>query len=71
MNRQNVEKTITEYLKHIFEFSLKWCKSIHDAEYLSQEIAIKAFRMHPLSRIMPGTWESSAQSRMADPSLGK
>ena len=44
MNRQDVEKTITEYLNPIFGFALKRCKSIHDAEDLSQEIAIKAFR---------------------------
>ncbi len=44
MNRQAVEKTITEYLKPIFGFALKRCKSIHDAEDLSQEIAVKAFR---------------------------
>ena len=44
MNRQNVEKTIAEYLKPIFGFALKRCKSIHDAEDLSQEIAIRAFR---------------------------
>ena len=44
MNRQDVEKTITEYLKPIFGFALKRCKSIHDAEDLSQEIAVKAFR---------------------------
>lgn len=44
MNRQDVEKTITEYLSPIFGFALKRCKSIHDAEDLSQEIAIRAFR---------------------------
>lgn len=44
MNRQDVEKTITEYLKPIFGFALKRCKSIQDAEDLSQEIAIRAFR---------------------------
>ena len=44
MNRQDVEKTITEYLKPIFGFALKRCKSIHDAEDMSQEIAIRAFR---------------------------
>ncbi len=44
MNRQDVEKTITEYMKPIFGFTLKRCKSIHDAEDLSQEIAIRAFR---------------------------
>lgn len=44
MNRQDVEKIITEYLKPIFGFALKRCKSIHDAEDLSQEITIRAFR---------------------------
>ncbi|MBQ7346519.1 MAG: RNA polymerase sigma factor [Clostridia bacterium] len=44
MNREDVEKTITEYLKPIFGFALKRCKNIHDAEDLSQEIVLKAFR---------------------------
>lgn len=44
MNRQDAEKIITEYLKFIFGFALKRCKSIQDAEDLSQEIAIKVFR---------------------------
>lgn len=44
VNRQDVEKIITEYLKPIFGFALKRCKSIHDAEDLSQEIVIRAFR---------------------------
>lgn len=44
MNRQEVEKTITEYLKPVFGFALKRCQNIHDAEDLSQEIAIRAFR---------------------------
>lgn len=44
MNRPDVEKTITEYLKPIFGFALKRCKNIYDAEDLSQEIVIKAFR---------------------------
>ena len=44
MNRQDVEKTITEYLKPVFGFALKRCRSIHDAEDLSQEIAARAFR---------------------------
>ncbi len=44
MKRQDVENTITEYLKPIFGFALKRCKSIHDAEDLSQEIVLKAFR---------------------------
>lgn len=44
MDRQDAEKTITEYLKPIFGFALKRCKSVQDAEDLSQEIAAKAFR---------------------------
>lgn len=44
MRRQDVERTIAEYLKPIFGFALKRCKSIHDAEDLSQEIATRAFR---------------------------
>ena len=44
MNRPDAEKTIIEYLKPIFGFALKRCKSIQDAEDLSQEIAVKAFR---------------------------
>lgn len=44
MNRTNAEKIIIEYLKPIFGFALKHCRSIHDAEDLSQEIAAKAFR---------------------------
>ena len=45
MNRQDAEKTITEYIKPIFGFALKRCRSIQDAEDLSQEIAAKAFRV--------------------------
>lgn len=44
MNRQEVEKTIVEYLKPIFGFALKRCKNVHDAEDLSQEIVTRAFR---------------------------
>lgn len=44
MNRQDAERIITEYLKPVFGFALKRCKSIHDAEDLSQEIVMKAFR---------------------------
>ena len=44
MNRTDAEKIITEYLKPIFGFALKRCRSIQDAEDLSQEIAAKAFR---------------------------
>ena len=44
MNRQDVEKIITEYLKPIFGFALKRCKNAEDAEDLSQEIVLKAYR---------------------------
>ncbi|MBE5814279.1 MAG: RNA polymerase sigma factor [Clostridiales bacterium] len=44
MNRHDVEKTVTEYLKPVFGFALKRCRSLQDAEDLSQEIAIRAFR---------------------------
>lgn len=44
MNRQDAEGIITEYLKQVFGFALKRCKNIHDAEDLSQEIVMKAFR---------------------------
>ena len=35
---------ITEYLKPIFGFALKRCKNVQDAEDLSQEIILKAYR---------------------------
>ncbi len=44
MNRQTAENTITEYLKPIFGFTLKRCKSMEDAEDLAQEIILRAFR---------------------------
>lgn len=44
VKRQDVENIITEYLKPIFGFTLKRCKNIYDAEDLSQEIVLKAFR---------------------------
>lgn len=44
MNRQDAERTITEYLKPIFGFALKRCKNIQDAQDLSQEIAARVFR---------------------------
>lgn len=44
MNKTDAEKIITEYLKPIFGFTLNRCRSIHDAEDLSQEIAAKVFR---------------------------
>ncbi|MBQ7380144.1 MAG: sigma-70 family RNA polymerase sigma factor [Clostridia bacterium] len=44
MNRQDAERIITEYLGPIFGFALKRCKNVQDAEDLSQEIVLKAFR---------------------------
>lgn len=44
MKRQEAERIITEYLKPIYGFTLKRCKSLQDAEDLSQEIVTKAFR---------------------------
>lgn len=44
MNRNDAEKIITKYLKPIFGFALKRCKNSHDAEDLSQDIVLKAFR---------------------------
>lgn len=44
MDRQTAERIITEYTKPIFGFALKRCKSVHDAEDLSQEIVLRAFR---------------------------
>ncbi len=44
MNRTDAERIITEYMKPIFGFALKRCRSTQDAEDLSQEIAARAFR---------------------------
>lgn len=43
-NRQNAERITAEYLKPVYGFALKRCKSIQDAEDLSQEIMLKVFR---------------------------
>lgn len=45
MNKYYAEKILTEYLKPIFGFTLKRCKSIQDAEDLSQEIMLRLFRV--------------------------
>lgn len=44
MNKQEAEKVIAEYVKPIFGFALKRCKSQEDAEDLSQEIVLRAFK---------------------------
>ena len=43
MNRQDAERITTEYLKPVFGFALKRCKSLEDAEDLSQDIMAKVF----------------------------
>ncbi|MGN0487043.1 MAG: sigma-70 family RNA polymerase sigma factor [Acutalibacteraceae bacterium] len=43
MNRQEAERIVTEYLKPVFGFALKRCRSLQDAEDLSQEIVTKVF----------------------------
>lgn len=44
VKRHDAEKIITEYLKPVFGFALKRCKNPHNAEDLSQEIILRAFR---------------------------
>lgn len=44
MNRKDVENIITEYVKPVYGFALKRCKTMEDAEDLSQEIITRAFR---------------------------
>lgn len=44
MDRQSAEEITTKYLKPVFGFAVKRCKSLQDAEDLSQEIAVKLFR---------------------------
>lgn len=43
MNRTDAERWTTEYLKPVFGFALKKCRSIEDAEDLSQEIMAKVY----------------------------
>ena len=45
MNRQDAEKIVNEYVGRIFGFALKRCKSLEDAEDLSQDIVLKTFRV--------------------------
>ena len=45
MNRLDAERITTEYLKPIFGFALKRCRSPQDAEDLSQEIVLKVLRV--------------------------
>ena len=44
MNEKKAEIIISEYLKPIFGFALKRCRNDQDAEDLSQEIVLRAYR---------------------------
>ena len=44
MNPKDAEKRITEYARPIYGFALKRCKTPQDAEDLSQEIVMRAYR---------------------------
>lgn len=44
MNRQDAEQTVARYLKPVFGFALKRCRTPQDAEDLTQEIILRAFR---------------------------
>lgn len=44
MNKQEAEKLATDYLRPVFGFALKRCRTVQDAEDLSQEILLRATR---------------------------
>lgn len=44
MKREHAERIITEYLKPIYGFALKRCANLQDAEDLTQDIVLRAFR---------------------------
>lgn len=44
MKRESAEKITMEYLKPIYGFALKRCANLQDAEDLTQEIILRAFR---------------------------
>lgn len=44
MNKETAEKELSAYIRPVFGFALKRCKSIQDAEDLSQEIILRAYR---------------------------
>ena len=45
MTRQDAERLIKEYVKPVYGFALKRCRNLQDAEDLSQDIILKAFRV--------------------------
>ena len=44
MRREHAERITTEYLKPIYGFALKRCANLQDAEDLTQDIVLRAFR---------------------------
>ena len=44
MTENNAKQLIEKYIKPIYGFCLKRCKTPEDAEDLAQEIALKAYR---------------------------
>ena len=44
MQRKDAEMLITKFIKPIYGFALKRAKSLQDAEDLSQEIAVRAYK---------------------------
>ena len=44
MKKQDAERIINEYIKPLYGFALKRCKNMQDAEDLSQEIAVRAYK---------------------------
>ena len=44
MKKQDAERIISENLKPLYGFALKRCKNMQDAEDLSQEIAVRAYK---------------------------
>ncbi len=44
MKRSEAERLTSEYIKSIFGYAVKRCRTIQDAEDLSQEIALQIFR---------------------------
>ena len=43
MNKQDAERITIEYLKPVYGFALKRCRSLQDAEDLSQDIVLRIF----------------------------
>ncbi len=44
MKKQDAERIINKYIRPLYGFALKRCKNMQDAEDLSQEIAVRAYK---------------------------